>query len=47
MAVAGTQLWHHLFIGGGLADLPEWSEVPTPAAAEAGAASTAIPLTKS
>ena len=23
MAVAGTQLWHHLFMGGGLADLPE------------------------
>ena len=37
MAVAGTQLWHHLFMGGGLADLPEWSSVPTPAAVEAGA----------
>jgi asparagine synthase (glutamine-hydrolysing) len=37
MAVAGTQLWHHLFMGGGLADLPEWSAVPTPAAVEAGA----------
>jgi asparagine synthase (glutamine-hydrolysing) len=38
MAVAGTQLWHHLFMGGGLADLPQWSAVPTPAAVEAGAA---------
>jgi asparagine synthase (glutamine-hydrolysing) len=37
MAVAGTQLWHHLFMGGGLADLPQWSAVPTPAAVEAGA----------
>jgi len=47
MAVAGTQLWHHLFMGGGLADLPEWSAVLTPAAVEAGGASTAIPLVKS
>jgi len=47
MAVAGTQLWHHLFMGGGLADLPEWSAVPTPAAVEASAASTEIPLMKS
>jgi asparagine synthase (glutamine-hydrolysing) len=47
MAVVATQLWHHLFMGGDLADLPEWSAVPTPAAVEAGAASTAIPLTKS
>ena len=47
MAVAATQLWHHLFMGGGLADLPEWSAVPTPAAIEAGAGSTPIPLTKS
>jgi hypothetical protein len=23
--VVSTQLWHHLFLGGGLADLPEWS----------------------
>jgi asparagine synthase (glutamine-hydrolysing) len=37
MAVAGTQLWHHLFMGGGLADLPEWTAMPTPAALEAGA----------
>ena len=46
-AVVATQLWHHLFMGGGLADLPEWSGVPTPAAVEAGAASAAIPLVKS
>jgi asparagine synthase (glutamine-hydrolysing) len=32
MAVIATQLWHHLFMGGGLADLPEWTGVPTPAA---------------
>jgi asparagine synthase (glutamine-hydrolysing) len=35
MAVVATQLWHHLFLGGGLADLPEWSAIPTPADAEA------------
>jgi len=35
MAVVATQLWHHLFMGGGLADLPEWSAMPTPAVAEA------------
>jgi asparagine synthase (glutamine-hydrolysing) len=35
MAVVATQLWHHLFMGGGLAELPEWSAIPTPAAAEA------------
>lgn len=34
-AVVATQLWHHQFMGGGLADLPEWSGVTTPAAAEA------------
>ena len=37
MAVVATQLWHHLFMGGGLADLPEWSAIPaaveTPASA--------------
>ena len=38
MAVVATQLWHHLFMGGGLADLPEWSAVPTPASAEAAGA---------
>lgn len=38
MAVIATQLWHHLFIGDGLADLPEWSSIPTPAAAEAAVA---------
>ena len=37
MAVVATQLWHHLFMGGGLADLPEWSAIPTPAATEAAA----------
>jgi asparagine synthase (glutamine-hydrolysing) len=35
MAVTATQLWHHLFMGGDLADLPEWSSIPTPAATEA------------
>jgi len=35
MAVVATQLWHHLFMGGGLADLPEWSAIPTPADTEA------------
>jgi hypothetical protein len=34
-------------MGGGLADLPEWSAVPTHAAVEAGAGSTPIPLMKS
>jgi hypothetical protein len=24
-AVVATQLWHHQFMGGGLADIPEWS----------------------
>ncbi len=24
-AVVATQLWHHKFVGGGLADLPEWT----------------------
>jgi len=38
MAVIATQLWHHLFIGDGLADLPEWSSIPTPAAAKAAVA---------
>ncbi|MFN2622887.1 MAG: asparagine synthase (glutamine-hydrolyzing) [Chthoniobacterales bacterium] len=46
MAVAATQLWHHLFMGGGLADLPEWTAVPTPAATEAAASPTAIPVTQ-
>jgi asparagine synthase (glutamine-hydrolysing) len=36
-AVVATQLWHHLFMGGGLADLPEWFAIPTPAAIEANA----------
>jgi asparagine synthase (glutamine-hydrolysing) len=42
MAVAATQLWHHLFMGGGLADLPEWSGLSTPASREAAAASPAL-----
>lgn len=29
--VVATQLWHHLFCGGGLADLPVWSPAPMPA----------------
>jgi len=32
-AVVATQLWHHTFISGGLADLPEWSAAETPASA--------------
>ncbi len=35
-AVVATQLWHHTFMGGGLADLPEWSPIAAPASAEAG-----------
>ena len=35
-AVVATQLWHHQFMGGGLADLPEWSGIKSPAAAEQG-----------
>ena len=27
-AVIATQLWHHAFMGGGLADLPSWSPPP-------------------
>jgi asparagine synthase (glutamine-hydrolysing) len=38
MAVVATQLWHHLFMGGGLADLPEWNGIPSPAETEAIAA---------
>src|SRR5207247_10891892 len=37
MAVVATQLWHHLFMGGHLAELSDWSSIPTPAAAEAAA----------
>jgi asparagine synthase (glutamine-hydrolysing) len=36
-AVIATQLWHHLFMGGGLAELPEWFDIQTPTGAEAGA----------
>jgi asparagine synthase (glutamine-hydrolysing) len=25
VAVVGTQLWHHLFIDGNLADMPTWT----------------------
>ncbi|QDU63167.1 Asparagine synthetase [glutamine-hydrolyzing] 1 [Planctomycetes bacterium Pan216] len=32
--VMGIQLWHHLFLGGGLCDLPTWT-APTPAASMA------------
>jgi asparagine synthase (glutamine-hydrolysing) len=28
-AVVATQLWHHLFIGGNLAELPTWADHPT------------------
>jgi len=28
-AVVATQLWHHQFMGGGLADMPEWSAYET------------------
>jgi asparagine synthase (glutamine-hydrolysing) len=34
-AVVATQLWHHLFMGGGLADLPQWDAIPTPSDIEA------------
>jgi hypothetical protein len=47
MAVVATQLWHHLFMGGELADLPEWSSIPTPAATESANASMPAYLTSS
>jgi asparagine synthase (glutamine-hydrolysing) len=28
VAVVGTQLWHHLFIDGNLADMPTWTGLP-------------------
>jgi asparagine synthase (glutamine-hydrolysing) len=31
-AVVSTQLWHHQFLGGGLADLPAWSGYERPVA---------------
>ena len=34
-AVIATQLWHHLFLGGGLAELPQWFDIQTPTGAEA------------
>ncbi|MEQ9409860.1 MAG: asparagine synthase-related protein, partial [Fuerstiella sp.] len=33
--VISTQLWHHIYCGGGLADLPTWSPSQTPAVAGA------------
>src|SRR5256884_5094283 len=45
MAVAGAPRCAHLFLGGGLADLPQWSAVPTPAAAATRTPSTASPVT--
>ncbi|MFL6514467.1 MAG: asparagine synthase (glutamine-hydrolyzing) [Chthoniobacterales bacterium] len=47
MAVVATQLWHHLFMGESLADLPKWSAIPSPAAAEAAAGRVPEYLTKS
>jgi len=32
-AVVSTQLWHHQFMGGGLADMPEWSGYQEPVCA--------------
>ena len=33
--VVATQLWHHIYLGGGLCDLPAWApaplRLPTPA----------------
>ncbi len=34
-AVIATQLWHHLFLGGGLAELPQWFDIQTPTGPEA------------
>jgi hypothetical protein len=31
-AVVATQLWHHQFLGGGLADMPAWSGSARPVA---------------
>ena len=30
VAVVGTQLWHHLFIDGNLADMPTWTGISSP-----------------
>jgi asparagine synthase (glutamine-hydrolysing) len=30
VGVIATQLWHHTYLGGGLADLPTWSPPPEP-----------------
>ena len=42
MAVVATQLWHHLFMGESLAELPDWSAIPSPAAREAATEPAAI-----
>lgn len=34
VAVVATQLWHHLFIAGELADLPTWTAIAPPAKSE-------------
>ena len=40
-AVVATQLWHHTFMGGGLAELPEWPAIKTPADIDAASKSAA------
>jgi asparagine synthase (glutamine-hydrolysing) len=45
MAVVATQLWHHLFMAEDLAELPKWSSIPTPAAAEAATGTAPVALT--
>lgn len=43
-AVVATQLWHHTFLGGGLADLPAWSPVNhTTATAPAAVTAAGLP----
>jgi asparagine synthase (glutamine-hydrolysing) len=42
VGVVATQLWHHLFLGGGLADLPTWT--PPAQQAERPPSSAAAPL---
>jgi len=34
-SVIATQLWHHLYLGGGLCSLPEWQPTTTPRALQA------------
>jgi asparagine synthase (glutamine-hydrolysing) len=40
--VISTQLWHHIYCGGGLADLPTWSPpaIPKPAESDVAAQTT-------